>query len=147
MKGYLKLFKSGKWLSWLKSNQKMVSVHFMLAWIMYDEYIIMYCLLTFICENLRCINNDVWIYTRSIDLGARCLMLEDPDYVHHGRKRSQSSPSFNLVLRKHSWLEAFQQCGVNILKAELASMCNWYVNVCGYNYSQYLYNMLLISCL
>ena len=71
-------------------------------------------------------------------------MLEDPDYVHHGRKRRQSSPSFNLILRKestklksrreafasrfqlqacseeekHSWLEAFQQCGVNILNAE-----------------------------
>ena len=82
----------------------------------------------------------------SIDLGSRCLMLEDPDhfYAPGGKKRRQSSPCFNLILmkemskiksgreafasrfqlqagtteEKQSWLEAFQQCGVGVLKTE-----------------------------
>ena len=79
----------------------------------------------------------------SIDLGARCLMLEDPDHlVRGGKKRIQSSPCFNLILikqpskrrstreayasrfqlqagshgEKQSWLEAFEQCGVHVHK-------------------------------
>ena len=82
----------------------------------------------------------------SIDLGSRCLMLEDPDhfYAPGGKKRRQSTPCFNLILmkdtskiksgreafasrfqlqagsteEKQSWLEAFQQCGVSTLKTE-----------------------------
>ena len=82
----------------------------------------------------------------SIDLGARCLMLEDPDhfYAPGGKKRRQSTPCFNLILmkdvskvrstreafasrfqlqagsteEKQSWLQAFQQCGVSVPKTE-----------------------------
>lgn len=74
-------------------------------------------------------------------------MLEDPDHVcaPGGKKRRQSTPCFNLILmketskiksgrdqafasrfqlqagsteEKQSWLEAFQQCGVSVLKTE-----------------------------
>ena len=72
-------------------------------------------------------------------------MLEDPDrVVPGGKKRRQSSPCFNLILtkesskrrslreayasrfqlqacseeEKQSWLEAFEQCGVGVLRPE-----------------------------
>ena len=72
-------------------------------------------------------------------------MLEDPDHhAPYGKKRRQSTPCFNLILmkdssklksgreafasrfqlqavsaeEKQSWLQAFQQCGVSILKTE-----------------------------
>ena len=92
-------------------------------------------------------SNDPALCLGSIDLGARCLMLEDPDHIHTPggvKKRRQSSPCFNLILmkdasklksgrdafasrfqlqaisteEKQSWLEAFQQCGISVLKQE-----------------------------
>ena len=82
----------------------------------------------------------------SIDLGARCLMLEDPDHhpTYRKKRRQSCTPCFNLILmkdvskvksgreafasrfqlqavsaeEKQSWLQAFQQCGVSVLKTE-----------------------------
>ena len=80
-------------------------------------------------------------------MGARCLMLEDPDHLSRGgggKKRRHYSSCFNLILlkesskhksrreafasrfqlqassdgEKRSWLQAFQQCGVNIHRTD-----------------------------
>lgn len=87
----------------------------------------------------------ILLYVGSIDLGSRCLMLEDPCHQDPcGKKGKQSTPCFNLILKKdksklgsrrkafasrfqlqagseeekQSWLQAFQQCGVSVFKTE-----------------------------